>query len=192
MCGNENTIVAFQILDPRRTFTYARTPAEPFPNYVFDGCVRLKLFNQSLTYQFNIQDQENFHPRYCLAFCTKYEQKYALINNEECLCTNTPMKDEENNVDILTGQDCSQQCSGNYFYSCGNENNLTIYSMYVLQPKCRHGKIKLILYKIKKFLNFVKVLKLQKMINNVFIVIFLQKQILFHQLKIIAKQLEVH
>jgi len=140
MCGNENTIVAFQILEPRRTFTYARTPAEPFPNYVFDGCLHLNLFNRSLIYQFNIQDKENFHPRYCLAFCTKYEQKYALINNVECLCTNIPMKDEEDNVDILTGQDCSQQCEGNYFYSCGNKNNLTIYSMYLLQPKCRHGK----------------------------------------------------
>ena len=44
------------------------------------------------------------------------------------------------NIDILTGQSCSQQCSGNYFYSCGNKNNSTIYSMYILQPKCRHGK----------------------------------------------------
>jgi len=53
------------------------------------------------------------------------------------------MKDEEDNVDMLTGQYCSQQCAGNYFYSCGNKNNATIYSVYLLLPECRHGKKKL-------------------------------------------------
>ncbi len=97
-------------------------------------------FNQSITYQFTIVNQSDFHPRYCLEFCTKYNQKYALINHGQCLCTNSPMKDEEDNVDILTGQSCSQQCQGNYFYSCGHKTNVTIYSLYLLKPKCRHGK----------------------------------------------------
>jgi hypothetical protein len=140
LCGDENTIVAFQILDSRRTFTYARTPAEPFPNYVYDSCIHLKRFNQSITYQFSIINQNEFHPRYCLAFCTKFNQKYALINQGKCLCTNSPIKDEADDIDILTGQSCSQQCQGNYFYSCGNPNNISIYSVYLLQPKCRHGK----------------------------------------------------
>jgi hypothetical protein len=83
---------------------------------------------------------QDYHPRYCLALCTKYDQKYALINSGDCLCTNNPMKDEQDDVDILSAHSCSQQCPGNYFYSCGNKGNLTIYSMYILQPKCRHGK----------------------------------------------------
>jgi len=141
ICGDENTIVAFQILDSRRTFTYSRTPAEPFPNYVYDSCVRLNSFNASIIYQFTMDNIHDFHPRYCLALCTKYEQKYALINNGTCLCTNKPMKeDEDDDIDILLGQFCSRPCAGNYFYSCGNQDNSTIYSMYLLQPKCRHGK----------------------------------------------------
>ncbi|CAF2928216.1 unnamed protein product [Rotaria sp. Silwood2] len=139
LCGNDNTIVVFQILDSRRTYSFVRTPAEPFPNYAYDRCIRLNSFNQSIIYHFAIYNKHEFHPRYCLAFCTKYEQKYALINDNECLCTNEPMKDEYNDVDILPGQHCSQQCAGNYFYSCGNKNNLAIYSMYLLLPKCRHG-----------------------------------------------------
>ncbi|UJR31253.1 hypothetical protein I4U23_018755 [Adineta vaga] len=139
LCGDDNTIVAFQILDSRRTFTFSRTPPEPFPNYVYDSCVRLNSFNQSAIYRFTFTDLQAYHPRYCLTLCTKYKQKYALINNDTCLCTNKPMKDEENDVTILTGQDCSQQCLGNYFYSCGHQSNSTIYSMYVLLPKCRHG-----------------------------------------------------
>ena len=140
LCGDDDTIVAFQILDSRRTFTYARTPAEPFPNYVYDSCIKLKSVNQSTTYQFTINDPVKFHPRYCLAFCSKYNQKSALINDKQCLCTNDPIKENEDNIDILTGQSCSKQCQGNYFYSCGNQNNFTIYSMYLLLPKCRHGK----------------------------------------------------
>jgi hypothetical protein len=64
------------------------------------------------------------------------------MNNKECLCTNIPVKNEES-IDELANQNCPQQCSGNYFYSCGNKDNSTLYSMYILQPKCRHGKTKL-------------------------------------------------
>jgi len=118
----------------------------------------LNSFNQSITYQFTIVNQSNFHPRYCLEFCTKYNQKYALINHGQCLCTNSPMKDEEDNVDILTGQSCSQQCQGNYFYSCGHKTNVTIYSLYLLQPKCRHGKYFSLIF-LFNHIQFLKVLK---------------------------------
>ncbi|CAF1125765.1 unnamed protein product [Rotaria sp. Silwood1] len=138
LCGNDNTIVVFQIFDSRRTYSFVRTPAEPFPNHAYDSCIYLNSFNQSITYQFTIYNKHEFHPRYCLAFCTQYKQKFALINDKECLCTNKPMKDADD-VNILSGQDCSQPCAGNYFYSCGNKNNVTIYSMYLLLPKCRHG-----------------------------------------------------
>jgi hypothetical protein len=96
--------------------------------------------NQSITYQFTIKDRHDFHPRYCLALCSKYEQKYALINSGECLCTNNPMKDDQSDISILTGQDCSQQCAANYFYTCGNKDNSSVYSLYKMQPICRHGK----------------------------------------------------
>ncbi|CAF1131269.1 unnamed protein product [Rotaria sordida] len=139
ICGNDNTIVVFQIIDSRRTYTFARTPPEPFPNYAYDSCIYLNSLNQSIIYRFKISNKYDFHPRYCLTFCTKYQQKYALINDIECLCTNKPMKDEDSDVDVLTGQQCSQPCAGNYFYSCGNKDNITIYSMYLLSPKCRHG-----------------------------------------------------
>ncbi|CAF1131378.1 unnamed protein product, partial [Rotaria sordida] len=138
LCGNDNTIVVFQILDSHRTYSFVRTSTEPFPSYAYDSCIRLNSFNQSIIYEFTIYNKHEFHPRYCLAFCTKYEQKYALINDKKCLCTNKPMKDADD-VDILSEQHCSQSCAANYFYSCGNQNNVAIYSMYLLQPKCGHG-----------------------------------------------------
>jgi hypothetical protein len=57
-----------------------------------------------------------------------------------CFCTNVPIKNEENGTNILLNQFCSQECSANYFYTCGSKVNSTIYSMYTMQPKCRHGK----------------------------------------------------
>ena len=107
----------------------------------YDSCIYLKSYNTSITYQFTIHNRQDFHPRYCLEFCTKYEQKNALINNDRCLCTNQAMKGEQDNIELLIKQSCSQKCAANYFYSCGNTDNSSIYSMYILQPKCRHGKI---------------------------------------------------
>lgn len=139
LCGDENTIVAFQILDSRRTFTYARTPAEPFPAYVYDSCMLINAFNQSTFYQFRITNRDDLHPRYCLSLCTKYQQKYALINHDYCLCTNEPIKNDFDNIEILTTKNCTQSCRGNYFYSCGYKDNPMIYSLYLLLPECRHG-----------------------------------------------------
>jgi hypothetical protein len=140
LCGNENTIIAFHILDSRRTYTDAGTPAEPFPDFIYDSCINVNFFDRTATYKFNLYHP---HPRLCLELCTKYQQKYALIRSNKCFCTNIPIKDEEYDFEILSNEHCSQKCSANYFYSCGNENNSTIYSMYIMQPKCRHGKINL-------------------------------------------------
>ena len=141
LCGNDNTIVVYQILDSRRTYTYARTPAEAYPDFEYDSCIRLNSFNQSSMYQFTMVNRNNDHPRYCLALCEKYDQKYALISKADCLCTNRAMKGDQEDVDILSGQQCDRLCTSNYFYSCGNTNNMTIYSLYILQPKCRHGTL---------------------------------------------------
>ena len=88
-----------------------------------------------------LNDVRHYHPRYCLALCTKYKQKYALINDGTCLCTNKQMKGEQDDVDRVTGQTCNRLCRGNYFYTCGNTDNSTIYSMYILKSKCTHGKM---------------------------------------------------
>jgi len=136
-CGNDNTIIVFYIDDSRRTFTEARTPAQPFPDFVYDSCINVNSFNPSTTYQFHIN---NIHPRHCLELCTNYQQKYALINTNKCFCTNIPIKNDEYDNEILLNQNCSHECSSNYFYTCGNTIKSTIYSMYIMQPKCRHGK----------------------------------------------------
>lgn len=139
-CGKNDIVIIFHILDSRRTYSDARTPAEPFPDFIYDSCIQVDAFNSSTTYQFNLNEKKNVHPRHCLELCTNYQQKYALMNANKCFCTNTPLKNGEPGSEIFTSQDCSQRCSGNYFYSCGNHSNPTIYSMYVMQPKCRHGK----------------------------------------------------
>jgi hypothetical protein len=61
------------------------------------------------------------------------------MNSNKCVCTNIPIKHDDYN-DMLLHQNCSQQCTGNYFYTCGSQSNSAVYSMYMMQPKCRHGK----------------------------------------------------
>ncbi|CAM4740124.1 unnamed protein product [Rotaria magnacalcarata] len=139
LCGDNDTIVVFQILNSRRTQVTVRKSSEPFPLFAYDSCISLSSFNQSTIYQFKLTNKYDFHPRYCLELCAKYEQKYALINDNECFCTNRALKKADPDVEILTGQSCSQPCASNYFYTCGNKMNVTVYSMYVLQPKCQHG-----------------------------------------------------
>ena len=139
-CGDSSTVVAFQILDARRTFTYARTPPEPFPEFVHDSCIHWSTVNASVAYQFSIEDSNGPHPRHCLALCSQVNQKYALLNDDRCLCTNMPLKSVLDGVSVLGNNNCDQQCKGNFFYLCGNQRNRTVYSMYINQPKCRHGK----------------------------------------------------
>jgi hypothetical protein len=66
------------------------------------------------------------------------------MNSNTCFCTNIPIKDEQYKNTILLNQYCSQQCAANYLYTCGNKDNSSVYSMYIMQPKCRHGKNKLL------------------------------------------------
>ncbi|CAF2887415.1 unnamed protein product [Rotaria sp. Silwood2] len=138
-CGDEDTVVVFHIIEIRRLFTEFRTPPEPFPDFVYDSCIYVDSFDTSTTYQFNLNNIYNAHPRHCLQLCTNYQQKYALINANICLCTNIQIKDIQYNTTILQNQHCSQECPANYFYTCGSKINSTIYSMYIMQPKCRHG-----------------------------------------------------
>jgi len=136
-CGNDDTIIVFHILYSQRTYNNVPKPAEPFPDFIYDSCINVNSFNSSTTYQFNLN---HIHPRHCLELCTNRQQKYALINLNKCFCTNIPIKNDEYNTDILSNQQCSKHCSANYFYTCGNNESSTIYSMYIMQPKCRHGK----------------------------------------------------
>jgi len=135
-CGNDDTIIVFHIINSPHIYNNAPKPAEPFPDFIYDSCINVKSFNPSTTYQFNLN---HLHPRHCLELCTNRQQKYALINSNKCFCTNIPIKTDEN-ADIVSHSLCSQQCSANYFYTCGNNTSSTIYSMYIMQPKCRHSK----------------------------------------------------
>ena len=137
-CGNENTIVVFHMLDSRRTPSDAPTPAQPFPDFSYDSCVTVTPLKVSTTYQFQM---DILHPRHCLEFCTKHGQKYALINTQNCFCTNLPIKIDESTT-ILANQNCSLQCSANYFYTCGSQDDPTVYSVYVIKPQCQHGRRK--------------------------------------------------
>ncbi|CAF0983844.1 unnamed protein product [Adineta steineri] len=139
-CGNKDTIIVFHIIDSRRIYSDARTPAEPYPDFIYDSCIYLNSFdNTSTTYKFKLTNRTDLHPRHCLELCTKYKQKYALINSNTCFCTNIQLKDEKSKSEILANKHCSLQCSANYFYTCGHKLNSTLYSVYIMQPKCRHG-----------------------------------------------------
>ncbi|CAF1026064.1 unnamed protein product [Rotaria sordida] len=138
-CGDKNTIVVFHVVDVRRIYSLMRIPMDSYPDFVYDSCIYVSSFNSSTTYQFNLNNVHNIHPRHCLQLCTNYQQKYAFINSNLCLCTNIPLKDTQYDTTILENQYCSYECSANYFYTCGNKTNSTIYSMYIMQPKCRHG-----------------------------------------------------
>ena len=102
--------------------------------------MHVKSFNPNLTYQFILHHRKNNHPRHCLELCKNHNQKYALINSNQCFCTNIPIKNDQYDTDILPREECSQRCGANYFYTCGGKHNSTVYSMYILVPKCRHGK----------------------------------------------------
>ena len=134
-CGDDKTIVAFRILETPRTPTEGSTPPQPYPDFIYDKCVQATL-NSSTTYQFNLKD---LHPRNCLELCTNNQQQYALINGNKCFCTNVQVK-LDSSSDSLPHSDCSLKCSGNYFYTCGNSDEPTRYSMYIMKPRCVHGK----------------------------------------------------
>ncbi|CAF0884788.1 unnamed protein product [Adineta ricciae] len=124
-CGDNDTIVVFDISQSRRAYSYYPTTFQPYLDFS--------------SYKFTFNDSLDLHPRHCLEFCTINQQKYALINSNRCFCTNMSTTHSNNNMRLLSKQHCSQECSGNYFYTCGNPTSSTIYSVYTRQPKCRHG-----------------------------------------------------
>ncbi|CAF1527711.1 unnamed protein product, partial [Didymodactylos carnosus] len=134
-CGSDDIIVLFQIIGSRTYSTY-QTPAEQYPDFIFDSCISLnQRLISSITMQFRLQQRVS--PRHCLSLCVDAKQKYSLIQNRTCLCTDNNLKQELEDAETVTGQSCSIPCDGNYLYSCGGEKN--IYSMYMMQPNCNHG-----------------------------------------------------
>ncbi|CAM4762601.1 unnamed protein product [Rotaria magnacalcarata] len=140
-CGNEKTIVALYIpfsilwLEDRDQNKMIR----PNPDFVYESCIHLNSVNQSTMYEFNLTRAIDVHPRHCLELCVKYQQKYALMNSNKCLCTNIRLKNKNDNPTAFIKYSCTQECHGNYFYSCGNSSNSTIYSMYAMQTTCPRG-----------------------------------------------------
>ncbi|CAF0886021.1 unnamed protein product [Adineta ricciae] len=137
-CGDNDTIVVFDISQSRRAYSYYPTTFKPYLDFSYDSCVHMSSFDPNRSYKFTFNDSLDLHPRHCLEFCTINQQKYALINSNQCFCMNMPAK-HYNNKHLLPKQHCSQECSSNYFYTCGNPTSSTIYSVYTRQQKCRHG-----------------------------------------------------
>ncbi|UJR15370.1 hypothetical protein I4U23_002318 [Adineta vaga] len=138
-CGDDDTIVVFDIMESQQSNLFRRKPLETYPDFIYDSCIQTNSFHPNTSYKFVFNDTINLHSRHCLELCTKYEQKYALINSNQCFCTNIPIKNDANNIRILANQMCSQICSANYFYTCGSQIDPAIYSMYIKRPKCRHN-----------------------------------------------------
>ncbi|CAF3973159.1 unnamed protein product [Rotaria sordida] len=139
-CGNIDTIVVLHIRvfqHPPR-YNLNNKQAKSYPDFFYHSCIHLNSVNQSAIYQFNLNRIKDIHPRHCLELCTKYNQQYALLNSNKCLCTNIPMKKQQNNIFTIQDYNCTQECQSNYFYTCGDANNSDIYSMYVMPTKCPH------------------------------------------------------
>lgn len=115
---------------------------KPNPDFVYNSCVYLNSVEPSNTYQYNFKRPSLNHPRHCLELCSKAQQKYALLNLNKCLCTNVPPPKKKPSVSLLDLPDfnCTQECPGNYFYTCGNTTNSSLYSMYVMEVQCHPGK----------------------------------------------------
>ncbi|CAF4191400.1 unnamed protein product, partial [Rotaria sp. Silwood2] len=90
----------------------------------------------------NLKHTNDIHPRHCLELCNNYKQKYALLNLNKCLCTNVLPKKKKNNLLTQFDLSCTRQCSANYFYTCGNPTNSSLYSMYTMELNCPTDKIK--------------------------------------------------
>ncbi|CAF2666053.1 unnamed protein product [Rotaria sp. Silwood2] len=137
-CGNTDKVVVLHIREDLISSTYFQTHkrAKPYPDFFYDSCIHLNSVNQSSIYQFNLNHKNDVHPRHCLELCKNYKQQYALLNSNKCLCTNILTRKKQYNMLIPSDYNCTQECQGNYFYTCGNTSDSMIYSMYVMQPKC--------------------------------------------------------
>ncbi|CAF1051081.1 unnamed protein product [Rotaria sp. Silwood1] len=140
-CGDDNTIVIFYIVDTlfASRVGFRNKLDKPNPDFIFDDCVNLNSVNPSTMYQFNFKRTSDIHPRHCLELCTNYKQTYALLNLNKCLCTNVSPKKKQYDLFISLGLNCTRECPANYFYTCGNTSNSSIYSMYVMELNCPVG-----------------------------------------------------
>jgi hypothetical protein len=142
-CGDENTIVVYNVIDSRSSYksSYRTYLDKPNPDFIYDSCIYLHSVNPSTTYQMSFKDTHDIQPRRCLEICTRYHQNYALLNRNKCLCTNIPPKRKKAS-DSFTSQDfsCTRECPGNYFYTCGNSSNSSVYSMYTMKLHCPASK----------------------------------------------------
>ncbi|CAF3728420.1 unnamed protein product [Rotaria sp. Silwood1] len=140
-CGDNDTIVAIpnhqNIFLTKNSNTYKLSKSTP--DFVYDGCINLISMNQSIMYHFNLNHTSDIHPRHCLELCTNYKQKFALLNSNKCLCTNIRMKNNNSEISTLSNFDCTQECAANYFYTCGNSTNSSLYSVYAMQLTCPLG-----------------------------------------------------
>ncbi|CAF3426307.1 unnamed protein product [Rotaria socialis] len=141
-CGNDHTIVAINSNEVTSSFIYDNTDTfkPSHTDFIHDACIHVDSVKQSTMYGFYLNRPNDVHPRHCLELCTKYEQKYALLNAKKCLCTNIQIQTRETDS-WLSPRDtnCTDECQGNYFYSCGNINNSSIYSVYSMQKHCPTG-----------------------------------------------------
>jgi len=145
-CGNTNTIVVLREDKYTSRSRYVETDEQdkPYPNFFYHSCIDLSSVNESSIYEFNLTRMSDVHPRHCVELCTNYEQQYSLLNLNRCLCTNILMENLKANLFTssltTTANICTQECQGNYFYTCGNVNNSKIYSVYVVKLQCPPGK----------------------------------------------------
>ncbi|UJR19928.1 hypothetical protein I4U23_023060 [Adineta vaga] len=141
-CGDENTIIVYNLtISLLSSYDYSRI-TESNPPFSYDSCIYLHSINPSTMYQFNIKHAYDTHPRHCLEICNRYNQSYALLNSNKCLCTNNlPPRRKPSNVFKSQDLSCNRECPGNYFHTCGAENNASIYSTYALKLSCPTGFI---------------------------------------------------
>ncbi|CAM4808312.1 unnamed protein product [Rotaria magnacalcarata] len=141
-CGNNNTVVAINSAGVTLSSIYDNIDIfkSLYPDFIHDACIHVDSAKQSTMYGFYLNRSSDVHPRHCLELCTKYEQKYALLNSNKCLCTNIQIKPRKTDSWFLPqDNNCTDECQGNYFYSCGNINNSSIYSVYSMQLNCPPG-----------------------------------------------------
>ncbi|CAM4755313.1 unnamed protein product [Rotaria magnacalcarata] len=139
-CGNDNTVVAIGIKSFPPVSIYDITDqSESYPDFFYDTCTHFDSVNQSKMYQFYLSRKNDVHPRHCLELCSKYQQKYALLNSNKCLCANNGIEKKFDRGLLPTLTQCLHECDGNHFYSCGNIANTSMYSVYSMWAKCPRG-----------------------------------------------------
>ncbi|CAF4368318.1 unnamed protein product [Rotaria socialis] len=140
-CGNENVIITFYIFASSLPPIFDNNEKMPRlkSDFVYESCIHLNIVDQSTMYAFNLTRAIDVHPRHCLELCVKYQQKYALMNSNKCLCTNIRLKKRNDKLSAFIKYNCTQECQGNYFYTCGSSSNSTIYSMYTMETTCPRG-----------------------------------------------------